>query len=270
MLLDFLRGDSSLLETLYDMLVSLPGILVALSLHEAGHAYAAWRCGDPTARDLGRLSINPLRHIDPTGFLMMMLVHVGYAKPVPVNPNNFRRGRRDDLLVSLAGITSNLLQFLAALILIFIFLCAALKAVPQDMWQGSARFLTDTADGRYRLAISDVFGVFYAMHTYLIGPYMGTVAGFVYEVLIHYCIINFSLACFNLMPVPPLDGYHVLNDLVLKKSFFASAKAQRIGQGIVLALVFSGLYSRVATKLLYGVLDGAASVMQAVYGALPL
>ena len=92
-------------------------ILISLILHECAHGYVAYRCGDPTAKLLGRLSLNPAKHLDPVGTLCMFLLGFGWAKPVPVNPRNFRNGRRDDFLVSIAGVTVNLTIFLAAVIL---------------------------------------------------------------------------------------------------------------------------------------------------------
>ena len=92
------------------LLYMLPALLLGLTLHEWGHAYAAYRCGDPTARNLGRLSLNPLDHFDILGTLCLLFLGFGWAKPVPVNPRNFRNFRRDDIIVSLAGVTMNLLQ----------------------------------------------------------------------------------------------------------------------------------------------------------------
>lgn len=266
MLLDFLQGDFDLIDFLRSMLLSLPAILLALSLHEAGHAYVAYRCGDPTAKMMGRMTINPLKHIDPVGFVMLMLAGVGWAKPVPVNPRNFKNYRRDDLLVSLAGIAANLLQFLVGCILVFLFLWLGVSRIPADMWLNSKAFMVTMSDGSYWFNVSDVFRYFYQMDTYLITPYMGDIAGFLYEILIDYCVINFSLACFNLLPMPPLDGYHVLNDLVLKKDLFASRKFQQIGQAVVLVLVFTGVFSKGMNYVLNGVFGGAGYVMSQLYG----
>ena len=99
------------------MLYRAPAVLLALILHEIAHGYVAYRCGDPTARDAGRLSLNPLRHLSLIGTLMMFLAGVGWAKPVPVNPNNLRHGRQDDFLVSIAGVTVNFILFTLATVL---------------------------------------------------------------------------------------------------------------------------------------------------------
>ena len=91
------------------LLYMLPAVLLGLTFHEWGHAYAAYRLGDPTAKNMGRLSLNPLDHFDPLGVLCMLLLGFGWAKPVPVNYRNFKNFRRDNIIVSLAGVTMNVL-----------------------------------------------------------------------------------------------------------------------------------------------------------------
>ena len=98
-----------ILSYIIDALYSLPGILVGLSFHEWGHAYAAYKRGDPTARNLGRMTVNPLAHIDPLGFLSLLILGFGWAKPVPVNPNYFRKPKQGMAVTALAGPVSNLL-----------------------------------------------------------------------------------------------------------------------------------------------------------------
>ena len=109
-------------ETIMFLLLALPGRFMALSLHEFGHAWVADRCGDPTARLMGRLTVNPLKHIDPVGLLLMLVAGIGWAKPVPVNPRNFKHFKRDDIIVSLAGVMMNLLQviFFSALFVVLV------------------------------------------------------------------------------------------------------------------------------------------------------
>ncbi len=88
---------------LRNLLLSAPAILIALTLHELAHGLVACWCGDPTAKMMGRLSLNPLRHLDPIGTAMLVLVGFGYAKPVPVNPRYFKKPRLYDFFVSIAG-----------------------------------------------------------------------------------------------------------------------------------------------------------------------
>ena len=141
--------DFSLLQ----IVAGLPGLIIAMVVHEYAHARVAVAMGDFTPRLMGRLTFNPVAHIDPIGLLMLFLVHFGWAKPVTINPNNFRNPRRDDILVSLAGPGANLLAaFLALLIMA---LC-------------------------FKLIM----------------------------------IYNINFAIFNMIPIPPLDGSHVLKQLL--------------------------------------------------------
>lgn len=207
-----------------ELLWYLPAVLLALTLHECGHGLAACWCGDRAAKMMGRLSVNPLRHIDPIGFLMMIFVGIGWAKPVPVNPYNFRHGRRDDFLVSIAGVTVNFLLYL-----IFMFVYCAM---------------------------------------YVFGGTGGVVFDYMYQFAWTFASLNISLALFNLLPIPPLDGYHVLNDLVLKRPLFADARATQIGQGILIVASLTGLLSRILGVMLNFVLNHTIDLIFAVFRGL--
>jgi Zn-dependent protease len=104
------------------LLLIAPPILLALTFHEYAHAYAAYRYGDDTARQSGRLSLNPLRHLDPLGTIMIFIVHFGWAKPVPVNPNRLRNPKKDMLWISAAGPLANMMLALASGLLIRVLL----------------------------------------------------------------------------------------------------------------------------------------------------
>ena len=161
MIRDFI--DNPINATLYFL-----AFVVALTFHECSHALAAYKLGDPTARNMGRLTLNPLKHLDLMGTLLLLLVGFGWAKPVPVNPRNYRNPKRDDIIVSLAGITSNiLLAFLATPIYV----------------------LTIKHGSNIALVVS-----------WFICAFIQT---------------NIVLALFNLIPISPLDGSHVLEDLLL-------------------------------------------------------
>lgn len=263
---------SNLLEdpraALIGLLLSLPGILLALCAHESAHAYVADRCGDPTARLMGRITLNPLRHIDPVGFACMFLVGFGWAKPVPVNPNNLRHGRRDDLKVSLAGIVTNLILCLLSFLLMMVIVQIAISQTPSYSNEfayysagspdtafvvvNGERFLVSSLD----LDMEELFNAASGLWSYydasgatfnildnFIQPVLGEVPGYLYQILFRSACINLSLAVFNLIPLPPLDGYHVLNDLMLKRPLFATEKAVRIGGGIMTALILIGNYN---------------------------
>ena len=129
MLFSILSSGGTLGEKLVLLLISVLALLPALSVHEWAHGYAAYKLGDSTARADGRLSLNPLDHLDPLGTLMLLLVGFGWAKPVPVNTRHFKKPRRDFALTSLAGPISNLLLgFISALLYVLAFYaCSALE-----------------------------------------------------------------------------------------------------------------------------------------------
>lgn len=98
-------------------LISLPGLLIAIIFHELAHGYAAYKLGDPTAKNAGRLTLNPIKHIDPVGFLFMLVFRFGWAKAVPINPSYFKNRKRDMIIVSMAGVLTN---FILAILFGFI------------------------------------------------------------------------------------------------------------------------------------------------------
>ena len=268
--------------TLMVILLALPGRMLALSMHEAAHAYVADRCGDPTARNLGRLTLNPLKHIDIVGFLMLYLVGFGWAKPVPVNSRNFKGDyRKCDLKVSLAGITMNLILFLAGAIVLYGVIGIALAGLPQisqsafnlfgtderafiTVYDGVQSVFIDAGNGYYNyMSVRDLLT--YAPYT---GEFMqllwGDVPYYLFEMLSYFVQVNIVLAIFNLIPIPPLDGYHVLNDLVLRRSLYASSRAGQIGYVVMLVLLFSGVLS----EALSFVTDGAFSILGSGAGAI--
>ena len=268
--------------TLMVILLALPGRMLALSMHEAAHAYVADRCGDPTARNLGRLTLNPFKHIDILGFLMLYLVGFGWAKPVPVNPRNFKGDyRKCDLKVSLAGITMNLILFLAGAIVLYGVMGFALASLPQvseaamDLFGTDERAFLTMADG-FKSAFIDrgdgYYSYWYVHELLTYAPYAGEfiqmlwgdVPYYLFEMLSYFVQINIVLAIFNLIPIPPLDGYHVLNDLVLRRDLFASQRASQIGYVVMLVLLFSG----VLDQALSFVVNGAFSILGSSAGAL--
>ena len=119
---------NSFLSDLPMYLLSLPVLLLAFSVHETAHGYVAYRLGDPTAHSLGRLTLNPIKHIAPLGFICMMLFHVGWAKPVPINTRYFKKPKRDMALTGAAGPLSNLALALIHLVLLRVIMLFASKA----------------------------------------------------------------------------------------------------------------------------------------------
>ena len=175
----------------------IPVILLSLTLHEWGHAFAAHKCGDDTAKNLGRLTMNPFAHLDILGFFSLLILGFGWAKPVPVNSRNFRNYKRGEAIVSLAGVFMNLLLAIAfsALTLFFLWL----SVHKSYTWLGSE---------------------------------------FLWMILYYGISINITLMLFNLLPIYPLDGYHIFELLLARalpvKFFFFM---RRYGRYILIGLL---------------------------------
>jgi Zn-dependent protease len=193
------------MERLERILIFLPVLLLSVVLHEVAHGWVALRQGDDTAKRAGRLTLNPAPHIDIMGSIIVPVVLLllpggvlfGWARPVPVNPANFRNPRRGDILVSLAGVTVNLLLAMAFTLLM-------VGAVWIGRW-GPA--LEGPADIGYRMGALGV-------------------------------ILNLILAIFNLIPLPPLDGSHVVAHLLPRQARAQYRSLGRYGLGILMLLVF--------------------------------
>ncbi|OGT99281.1 MAG: peptidase [Geobacteraceae bacterium GWB2_52_12] len=190
----------------------VPGML-AIVCHEVSHGYVAWRFGDPTARMMGRLTLNPLKHIDIFGTLMIFFIGIGWAKPVPVVSENLRNPKRDMIWVAVAGPITNIM----------------LATVSAFLLRGLVEFGNPAASGS-PLAM-------------LIEPLVLMLAFSVY--------INLLLAIFNMIPVPPLDGGRVLVGLLPYKQAAALSRIEPYGMILIIVLVFfTNLFSYVISPLL--------------------
>lgn len=188
-------------------------ILFSLILHECAHGYVALKCGDPTAKWLGRLTLDPRKHLDPIGTICMVFMRIGWAKPVPVNPRNFRNYRRDFILVSLAGIVTNLIICLLSL--------TVSAVIARIMWQKN--FIEIFAAAGMKRSLINIYdnnefcayiysGQFQQLTVYAQVPWLM----YVQRLFLMLAQMNLGLAVFNLIPVPPLDGYRVMDQFVFK------------------------------------------------------
>ena len=172
------------------ILASMVAIAVAISVHEFGHAYSAHLLGDDTAKMYGRMTLNPAKHLDIMGLIAMLIVHIGWAKPVPVNPNNFKNYKVGNVIVSLAGVTANIIT---------------------------------------------------AIICVLINKYVNM---FAINLIARYVIVyNVGFAAFNLLPLPPLDGWGVISSFIPYKYNEIAYKYESMSSIIFLVLIITGAYS---------------------------
>ena len=198
-------------------------VVIAFTVHEFAHAYTAWKFGDPTARNQGRLTLNPVKHIDPIGMLLIVIAGVGWARPVPVNRYHFKNPRLAGVLVSIAGPVSNLLLAAIGAFLYFLLL--------------SLGVLDGAGDILMRL-------------------------------LNQFVYFNVLLFVFNLLPIPPLDGYRIIEDLVPVHTRAKMTQYEQYGTLIFLILVITPLGQYTIYPLLNTFVPGIISGLGQLFGPL--
>lgn len=216
-MLNHLLGGGDIRSFIVQLLLTLPVILLALSVHEMSHGYMAYKLGDPTANSLGRLTLNPVKHIDIIGFVCMLFFGFGWAKPVPINTRYFKKPRRDIILTSLAGPVSNI--FLAAifalLMKLFYFLLDFAVIPNETVW--------------YMAALFNNF-------------------------LYYGILLNLSLAIFNLLPIPPLDGSRLVTTLLPYNVSVRIMRYEQIIQIVLMLALFVGILDPVLDFLIGGLM----------------
>ena len=214
--LNFLHGSfSNPMDWLMDKLLILPGILIGLCFHEFAHGAVSYALGDPTPKLQGRLTINPAAHLDPFGFLALLLAGFGWGVPVQIDPRYYKHRRRDELLVALAGVVMNLL-----IAVVFAFIIKALIAADPAWLYGR----------------------------------MGEI---VLQVLSYVMQINVVLLVFNLLPVPPLDGFGILTEVFDLRKYSWYYQIYDKGFLILLVLILFGVTDMVlgpCVNFIYGLL----------------
>lgn len=182
--------------------------LLCITIHELAHGYAAYKLGDPTAKDLGRLTLNPIKHIDPVGLLMMLLIGFGWAKPVPVDIRSFKHPKWYMAITAFAGPFSNILLAIAVMFIL------GLVATPLGVLVGyNSLFVMFTSD----------------------------LGGTIYILIRNTVQLSVGLAVFNMLPIPPLDGSKVLFSLLPDYMYFKVLRYERYGIILLLIVMNSGL-----------------------------
>lgn len=198
-----MENHMSVGEWLYTKLLILPGIIIGLSFHEAAHALVSYKLGDPTPKLQGRVTLNPLAHIDPIGFITLLFIGFGWGVPVEIDPRYYKNRRGGELLVSLAGVTTNLIM---AVVFALLFRLAA-NTMSYDFYQGVGQILL--------------------------------------QLMLYVVYINLVLMIFNLIPVPPLDGFGVVTQIFHLERYDWYWKIYQYGQPILLVLIIFNIPSKI-------------------------
>lgn len=194
----------SIVNYILELIYRLPIVLITITVHEVAHGYAAYKLGDPTAKSLGRLTLNPLKHLDIFGALCMLIFKFGWAKPVPINTRYFKKPKRDMAITALAGPLANFAMALV-LSLIYALLTTLLFCVPIK---------------------SELAGkIVYQAALYIL----------------QFSYLNISLGIFNLIPCPPLDGSRIFLVWLPQKLYFGIMKYERFMPIILMALLYTGI-----------------------------
>lgn len=192
------------LDWLMDVLMTLPAIIIGLSFHEYAHAVVSYKLGDPTPKLQGRVTINPMAHVDPVGFAALIFAGFGWGVPVEINPTYYANRRKGELLVSLAGVTMNLIIAIVFAVIAKVLLLALGASVLSTSWGA----------------------VLWTMIMYIIQ-------------------INLVLMIFNLIPVPPLDGFSIISEIFNLKTTDFYWTVYRYGNLILIALIIFGVTGRI-------------------------
>lgn len=191
-------------QAVIHFLITVFVFMISLTIHEFAHALSAYKMGDHTAKTAGRLTLNPFKHLSFSGFLFFMLLGVGWAKPIPINPLNFKKYKKGVRLVSISGVLANLaLGFLSAIICAILIATVGFEVVALD---------------------------------------------YVYSILFYFMMVNSFLALFNILPIPPLDGFNFISSFMRSENKFLKFMMKNGAKILIGIIIFSFI-----TDLMFGV-----------------
>ncbi len=241
-------------NTIVYYIISAFAVLVTLTVHEYSHGYAAYKLGDPTAKNLGRLTLNPIKHLDPIGALCMVFFHIGWAKPVPITTRNLNNPKKDFAIIALAGPLANIIISMFSAF-VYLLLLSSFSDV-----SFANKFLLSL--------VQNTLNFFYVFH-----------------------LINIGIAIFNLIPIPPLDGSRILAAFLPPKAYYTFMNYERklyyiligwlligdVVSGILLSIPFiasNPVLSVIATiislsDILGFVISGLSSLMMKLWQLIP-
>lgn len=215
-------------NTAISALLTVPAVLIAITFHEFGHAYAAYKLGDDTAQKQGRLNLNPLSHIDPLGMVMLFSLGIGWGKPVQINPRNFNRDismTKAEAIVSIAGPAMN---FLLAIVFAFVYgLCIKYN------WLGALDI---------QVQIYIILAIYYTI------------------------MLNIGLGIFNLIPLPPLDGSKILKHFLPSKARFWFEANEQIFYIVFIIIWVFGIAGTIISPIIGGISDALMSLVKTILG----
>lgn len=229
------------------LLLMIPCVLLTLAVHECAHGWMSYQLGDPTARNLGRLTLNPIKHIDPFGFLCMVLFRFGWAKPVPVNARYYKKPRRDMALVAAAGPISNLIMMVIGMLLLH-FSYFVYEALPGPAY--SFGYFSNLLSVNSVLPFPEETGA--------------KIMFLWFTLLMNFTVLNASLAVFNLLPIPPLDGSRIAFIFLPVKFYFGIMRYERIIQLAMFALLFLGFFDGILLTVTGALLNGTQWLVELI------